>query len=400
MLTVALRPGEDRRLQAGHLWVFSNELQQHPRGAQPGDLIAVRRAGGAVFGIGFYHPRSLISVRILDKLDRLPEDEEAWFEKLLRARLAAAATVRSRAPAAAGVRMVYGESDRLPGLVVDRYGRVLVLQMLSAGMDRRREMIVRVLMELWSPEAIYERDDAALRRLEDLPERTGLLAGTLPDGAATAGVPFEENGLRLMADVVRGQKTGWYLDQRANRQRVASRCPGETVLDLFCHTGGFAVAAARAGAARVMGVDGSAEALAMARAHAEMNGVADRCEFLPADAFQYLESAAKEGQTFGVVIVDPPSFARSRAVLPTALKGYRRLNRLALSVVKPGGILATASCSGHVTREMFLSELSVAADRAGRFLRILELAGQADDHPVHPAMPETEYLKFVVCHVE
>ncbi len=296
--------------------------------------------------------------------------------------------------------MVYGESDRLPGLVVDRYGRVLVLQMLSAGMDRRREMIVRVLMDLWSPDAIYERDDAALRRLEDLPERTGLLAGALPEGAETAGVAFEEDGLRLRADVVRGQKTGWYLDQRSNRRRVASRCAGETVLDLFCHTGGFAVAAARAGAARVMGVDSSAEALVLARAHAEMNGVADLCTFMPADGFQYLEAAARDGERFGVVIVDPPSFARSRAVLPTALKGYRRLNRLALAVVKPGGILATASCSGHVTRGMFLAELSAAADRAGRFLRVLEVAGQADDHPIHPAMPETEYLKFVVCRVE
>ena len=400
MLTVALRPGEDRRLQAGHLWGFSNELQQHPRGAQPGDLIAVRRAGGAVFGIGFYHPRSLISVRILDKLDRLPGDEEAWFETLLRARLTASAAARPGAPADGGVRMVYGESDRLPGLVVDRYGRVLVLQMLSAGMDRRRETIVRELMDLWSPDAIYERDDAALRRLEDLPERTGLLAGALPEGAETAGVAFEEDGLRLRADVVRGQKTGWYLDQRENRRRVAARCTGETVLDLFCHTGGFAVAAARAGAVRVMGVDGSAEALVLARAHAEMNGVADRCTFMPADVFQYLESAARDGERFGVVIVDPPSFARSRAVLPTALKGYRRLNRLALAVVKPGGILATASCSGHVTREMFLAELSAAADRAGRFLRVLEVAGQADDHPIHPAMPETEYLKFVVCRVE
>ncbi len=290
-------------------------------------------------------------------------------------------------------RLVHGESDDLPGLIVDRFGPDLAVQTLSAGMDVRLPLIVDSLRELVSPRAIFERNETALRSYEELPQRTGLLWGEGP-----SEVTIEENQVRYTIDLLSGQKTGFFLDQKLNRRVAAQFAPGRSVLDCFCNAGGFGLNAARAGAASVLGVDVSGEMIEQATANAALNGFA-QTQWVQGDVFLFLEQAVARGESYDLVILDPPSFTRNRKTVPAAKKGYRRLNELGCRVVRPEGILVTASCSFHIFEDVFYQIVSEAAVRASRKLRLLEQRHQAPDHPVLPAMPETRYLKLGIFQV-
>lgn len=388
ILKLTLRPREENRLLAGHPWVFSNELKEVPKTAEPGCPAFVETSSGRKLGFGFFNPRSLIAFRLLA---REPVALDADF---FHSRLEDALALRERAlPGSRWYRLCFGESDRLPGLVVDRYGEHLALQFLAAGMDRRRAEIVAALERLLSPKSIFARNDHPARRLEGLKTEDEALLGEPPETAEA-----EEGGLRFKFSLRHGQKSGFFFDQRENRALTAGHCRGKMVLDLHCYVGAFALAAARAGAAKVLALDSSAPAIALAKENAKANGLDALCAFDAGDAEEALESFAgmKQPDRPGLIILDPPSLVPSKRHLPQALRAYARLNALALKALPRGGILATSSCSHHVSREEFLGMLRSAAARTGRALRLIELRGQAQDHPVLLAMPETEYLHFAL----
>ncbi len=387
MATVILHPGREARLAGGHLWIYSGEIHSLEGSAQPGEVVDVRASDRTFLGRGYFNPRSTIAVRLLTR------QREAIDDAFFRRRLEEALALRRRVVAGTtACRLVSSEGDGMPGLVVDRYGDVLVLQVLTLGMARQEERLVRLLQELVQPTAIYARNDAPVRRLEGLPQEAGFLAGE-----ASQVVDIEEAGLRFQVDVAGGQKTGFYLDQRENRQAIEAYARGE-VLDAFCYTGGFALHAARAGAT-VLGIDSSAEAVAAAAAHARMNGLAGRCTFQAGNAFDVLRALARQGPRFDAVVLDPPAFAPSRRALPRAAAAYKEINLRALKVLRPGGILVSCSCSAHVSEELLCALVAEAAFDARRRLRLLEARGQARDHPAHPGMPETRYLKCLILEV-
>jgi 23S rRNA (cytosine1962-C5)-methyltransferase len=390
MATVVLKPGREERPLGGYLWIFAGEIARIDGPVEAGDVVDVRSHRGRWVGRGLINPQSSLTVRLLT-LHREEIDREFF-----RRRIREAWAYRERWAASwQAVRVVYGEADRLPGLIVDRYGDVVVMQTLSAGMDRLRPLLAEVVEEVLQPAAIYERNDAPVRHLEGLADRTGWLRGE-----RSLLVEVTEGPARWVVDVARGHKTGFYLDQRENRLAVAARCRGAEVLDVFCYTGAFAVQAALAGAARVVGVDISAEAVAHARRHAEMNGVAGRCTFTEGNAFDELRRLVASGARFDVVILDPPPFARSREAVERALAGYKEINLRAMKLLRPGGLLVTCSCSHHVGEDLLLSVVAAAAADARRMVRRVESRGQAADHPVHPAMPETRYLTCLLLEVQ
>jgi len=382
---VRLRKGADHRLRFGHLWVFSNELQDGFQTLEPGQLVDVVDFRGSFLGRGAVNPHSLIAVRLFTR------KSEAVDESFLRVRIQQAAQLREKLLGADAkvCRLVYSESDGLPGLIVDRFEDVLVLQSNTAGMDRLQPQVIGALISFFSPRAMVAANDAPVRELEGLPLERKLVYGAL-DGK----VRFEQDGITFLADPLGGQKTGFFLDQRFNRRLAASFVrPGDRVLDLFCYTGGFGLYALKAGAAHVTFADASEPALAVAREAVEANGFLDRAEFLKADIFEMLKEA---GEPFDMVILDPPALAKSRTKVPVALRAYRDLNARAMTRVAPGGILATASCSGLVHADYWLESLREAAHKAGRNLRFVARGNQSPDHPVLASMPETEYLKFAV----
>lgn len=386
---VILKPKEEGRLQSGHLWAFSNEVAQAPAGILPGELADLHPAGAGFLGRGFYHPHSLIAFRILSA--QREDINQAFFEKRLNEALALREQLY---PQTAAYRWVFGESDRLPGLIIDRYGDYLTVQILSAGMERFKPLLIEILSQLTHPKGIVWRSDAPVRALEGLKEEPAQVVM----GAVPPRIQFEmENGL-FYADLLGGQKTGFYFDQRDNRQALAPFCRGKRVLDAFCYSGALGITAARQGASAVVFIDSSQGALELAEANAELNGVHDRATFVEGDALQLL-AHPNPGGPFDVIAVDPPAYARSKKHLPTALKAYEKLNTLAIKGLARGGILASSSCSHHVTRKLFVEMLRRSARKAGRALRLIELRSQAKDHPVLLAMPETEYLKFAICQV-
>ena len=381
--TILLLPGHDRRVKHGHPWVFSNEIRMDAaaRALPPGGPVRVEGADGVRHGVWHFNPHSLIAARILDR--RLAEaPDAAWF----RTRLAAALALRERLGVARHCRLVHAEADGLPGLVVDRFGDVLAVQANTAGMDAALPMIVGALRDLLAPRAILLRNDSPVRRLEGLAEGVALAHG--PDAVAEV----QENGLAFRVDLLNGQKTGWFFDQRDNRARVAAIARGATVLDAFCHTGGFGLAAARAGAAQVTLLDRSQPALDLALASAAANGLAG-VEAIRGDAMEVLERLGSEGRRFGVVVSDPPAFAKTRKDIPNALRAYARLARLSAALVEPGGFLFIASCSHHAEAGAFFLAVAEGLFRARRTGRILWSGGAGADHPVHPMLPESAYLK-------
>ncbi|MBI5201943.1 MAG: class I SAM-dependent rRNA methyltransferase [Elusimicrobia bacterium] len=386
ILTVKLKPREEDRLQAGHSWVFSNEIDKVEGTPTAGALAVAVNANGTPLGVGFYHPNSLIAWRMVSrKVENV--DHEFFKEKL-----AKAIALRERFyPGSDSYRLCFGESDGLPGLVVDRYRDVLVLQVLSAGIEARLDVVAGALTELLHPKGIFLKNDHPARGLEGLKQETRVLEGDVPPR-----VTIDVDGLQFITPIAEGQKTGFYFDQRDNRARVAPYAVGRQVLDLYCYTGAFALQAAKFGAKKVLGLDSSGPAIALARENAALNGL--DVDFDEGDAEEVLQTFATTSQpiTPDFILLDPPSFVPSKKHLMKALRAYVRLNQMAFKVLPRGGMLATSTCSHHVSREAFLSVLKEAAGKAGKSARLLELGRQSKDHPVLLAMPETEYLHFAL----
>jgi 23S rRNA (cytosine1962-C5)-methyltransferase len=385
---IMLQPGRHRRAEAGHPWVYSNEVQMDAaaKALPPGSLVTLRSAGGDPLGVASFNPHTLVSARLFDRDAKRRIDHEFFIERLERA-----LSLRRRLYAEPYYRLVHAEADGVPGLVVDRFGEALVLQLNTAGMARLDSELIAACEAALAPAIILLRNDSPARALEGLESEVRLAKGEL-----AGPIELIENGARFLADAREGQKTGWFFDQRDNRRFVAALAAGARVLDLYCYTGGFAVAAARAGADAVLGLDRSEPALALAAASADLNGVGERCRFQRADAFGELARLSGEGARFDLVIADPPAFVKSKKDLGPGLRGYRKLARLAASLVAPGGVLFLASCSHNVEPPDFAEAVRRGLEDASRTGRILRSAGAAPDHPVHPWLPESAYLKAEV----
>jgi len=385
--TLRLAPGQGRRLKAGHPWAFSNEIAMKPeyRALPPGAPVRLEGDDGWRFGTFAFNPHSLIAARLLDR-----DPDAAIDAAFLRARIEQAAALRARVTDGPYHRLVHAEADRLPGLVIDRYGDVLAVQANSAAMDRLTPDLVEVLTALFAPRAIVARNDSPVRAHEGLPEEVTLLAGS------EAHATVEEGGVRFPVDPLAGQKTGFYFDQRPNRDRMAALATEARVLDVFCHTGSFGLRCLAAGAAEALLVDASAPALAAAHSAAEGNGLAARAAFRRGDAFETMAALATEGARFDIVICDPPAFAKAKKDQAAGLRAYGRMTRLAAALVAPGGFLFVASCSHHAPADLFAAAVAEGLHRARREGRIIASAGAGPDHPVHPMLPESAYLKAQV----
>ena len=385
-----LAAGQGKRLRAGAPWVFSNEIAMQPeyRKMEKGGLIRLEAEDGGRFGTFMFNPHSLIAARLLDR-DPSAEIDAAWVFR----RLEAAVALRSRICDTPYHRLVHAEGDLLPGLIVDRYGDVAVVQANTAGMDRLMPLIVSALKALLPLRAVVARNDSPSRAFEGLADDVRSMFGE--DGSAEV----LEGGVRFPVDPLGGQKTGWFFDQRYNRDRVAALASGARVLDVCCHVGAFGLRCAAAGASSVTLVDSSAAALGLARDAALANGFAGVVELRRDDAFDALGALAGTEQRFDIVICDPPAFAKSRKDADAGLRAYGRMARLAASLVAPGGFLFTASCSHHASVESWSGQISYGLYRARREARILWSGGAGMDHPVHPHLPETAYLKanFRIC---
>jgi len=382
---VTLQPGRHKRADSGHPWVYSNEIVMDAaaKALPPGTLVTLRKAGGEALGVATFNAHTLVSARLLDRDAKRRIDRDFFA-----ARLESALALRRRLYAEPHYRLVHAEADGLPGIAADRFGDVLVAQINTAGMARLEEEWVAACDAVLAPRAIVLRNDSPARALEGLEPELRIAKGEI-DGP----IELLENGARFLADPREGQKTGWFFDQRDNRRFVAGLSAGARVLDLYCYAGGFAVAAALAGADAVLALDRSEPALALAAAAAALNGVGQRCRFQRADAFGELSRLVAAGERFGVVIADPPAFVKSKKDLGPGLRGYRKLARLAAALVEPGGVLFIASCSHNVEPADFAEAVRRGLEDAERSGRILRSAGAAPDHPVHPWLPESAYLK-------
>jgi len=389
--SLVLKRGEERRLAAGHPWVFSNEIDtgHSPLSAfAPGELATISTHRGDFVGYAYVNPHALICARILSREAAHPVDQA-----LIEERLQLALALRTRLGAAPYYRWVFGESDALPGLVLDRYGDVVVGQIATAGMEALKEEVAAAVRAVLDPAALYWKNDTAARDLEQLPQQAQLAFGTVPDELTVM-----ESGLTFHAPLVHGQKTGWFYDQTANRARLARYLvPGARVLDVCSYAGAWGITALRAGAARACCVDSSQSALDFAAANAARNGLA--VETLRADAFEALRTLADRGERYDLVILDPPAFIKRKKDIPQGQAAYRKLNQLALGLLGAEGTLVSCSCSYHLAPEELMSAIQGAARHSGRFVQILEAGGQSPDHPVHPAIPETRYLKAFFCRV-
>lgn len=392
--TVTLKKGEGRSLKSGGLWVYDNEIASVAGGGENGTLAAVKDFDGYPMGIGVYNENSTIRVRMLC---RRPQTEVT--EEFLRERVRAAWDYRKKTVDTSSCRVIFGEADWLPGIVVDKFADVLVIQSLSLGTDRFKDVILDELRSLLAADGttvrgIYERSDAKVRELEGM-ER---VKGFLSDPFDTM-VEITENGVRYEVDVKDGQKTGFFLDQKYNRLAIQKLCKGASALDCFTHTGSFALNAGIAGAKDVLGVDASELAIRQAERNAELNGLSDRVKFQTADVFDLLPKLEAEGRKFDVVILDPPAFTKSRTATKQAIKGYREINMRGLRLVKNGGYLATCSCSHFMTPELFTETIGQAAASVHRRLRQVEYRTQSPDHPILWAADESYYLKFYIFQV-
>jgi 23S rRNA (cytosine1962-C5)-methyltransferase len=380
-----LNPGADRRISHGHPWAYSNEIRMDAaaKALPAGGLVRLCRVDGKVLATGTFNPHSLIAFRRLGDAPEVAVDRA-----FLAARLRRALALRERLFAEPHYRVVHAEADGLPGLIVDRFGDVLSIQANTAGMENLLPPILEALDEVLAPRAVVARNDTPARRMEGLDSRVEVLGGEL-DGP----VSVHENGLTFLADPLAGQKTGWFFDQRDNRAFVARLAKGLRVLDVYSYGGGFGISCAARGASEVVIVDASEGALDLARRAAETNGVADRCRLVRNDAFRELERLGTDRESFGLVCCDPPAFVKSKKDLKAGLKGYRKLAGLAAPLVEAGGFLFVASCSHNVGMAELLDEVAIGIQRAGRGGRLIRQAGAAPDHPVHPRLPETAYLK-------
>ena len=383
MKTVKLRQKEERRILRGHPWVFSNELLQPVGEFSPGEVVDVLDFSGRFLGRGYINPHTLIAVRILT---RKQEEIDSGF---FRRKISVARTLRTMLGFGDSFRAVFSEGDGIPGLIVDKYADTLVVQSSTAGIDRMLENIIYALKDEYSPQTILLRNDTASREIEGLAQEKRIVHGMVP-----GQVMIEESGIRYHVDILEGQKTGFFFDQRENRQVLKDYVKGRRTLDCFCYIGAWSLTASHFGASDVIGLDASEKAIKLASENAALNGLSAQFEI--ADVFDELRRLEKDRERFGCIILDPPAFVKSRAKVREALKGYKEINLRAMRLLEPGGALVTCSCSHHIDQDLFTEMLIDAAHSAGRQARLLEMRSQARDHPMLLAARETQYLKCAV----
>lgn len=391
---VTLKKGEGRTVKSGGLWIYDNEIESVMGNFTDGDVVTVHDFDGYPMGRGFLNTNSKICIRMMTR-----EKEQKINRDFIKMRVKNAWEYRKKTVDTSSCRLIFGEADWLPGLVVDKFSDVLVVQSLALGIDRFKEEIISDLKEFLAEDGIwirgvYERSDAKVRRQEGMELKKGFLGPEFDPK-----VEITENGVRYLVDVKDGQKTGFFLDQKYNRKAVHPLCRNAKVLDCFTHTGSFALNAGIAGAASVLGVDASQLAVTQAEENAALNGLSDRVKFVCADVFELLPELERRGETYDVVILDPPAFTKSRNSVKNAVKGYREINLRAMKLVKDGGFLATCSCSHFVDAELFAKTIHQAADHVHRRLRQVEFRTQAPDHPILWAAEESFYLKFYIFQV-
>lgn len=388
-----LKRGEDTRLRAGHLWVFSNEVdvQRSPlSGFEAGQVCAIVDSRDKPIGVGYVNPNSLICARLVSR-----GLEHMLDRSLLVHRLNVALALRERLYDEPWYRLVFGESDGLPGLTIDRFGDVLVAQTTTAGMERLKDEITEAVLKVLKPRQLWWKNDAAIRSMENLPEYADLGHGE----PASEPLIVREAGLEFECDPVGGQKTGWFYDQRGNRDHLAGLVKGKRVLDMFSYLGGWGLRAAAFGAGEVVCVDSSQSAVDAIARNAQRNGLADRVSAVRADAFDHLKALREQRERFDVVILDPPAFVKRKKDLAEGRVAYRRLNELGMQVLNRDGILITCSCSHHMPRALLLDGVQQGARHLDRQAQLLWHLQQGPDHPIHPAIPETEYLKGFVLRI-
>lgn len=391
---VTLKKGEGRSLKRGGLWIYDNEIASVTGTGENGCLVRVNDFDGYPMGVGFINDNSKIRVRMLSR----NKDTEI-NEDFLRTRVRNAWEYRKKVVDTSSCRLIFGEADFLPGLTVDKYEDILVVESLALGMDRMKKLVLDLLCDELNKDGIrirgiYERSDARVRELEGMERVKGFLSEPFDPV-----VQITENGVKYEVDVASGQKTGFFLDQKYNRKAIQGLCKGATVLDCFTHTGSFALNAGYAGAAEVLGVDASELAIKQAERNAALNGLSDRVHFMVADVLDLLPKFAEEGRKYDVVILDPPAFTKSREATKNAIKGYREINMKGLRLVKEGGYFATCSCSHFMTQELFTETIAQAAQSVHKRLRQVEFRTQAPDHPILWNSEESYYLKFYIFQV-
>ncbi|MCI8454545.1 MAG: class I SAM-dependent rRNA methyltransferase [Lachnospiraceae bacterium] len=394
MASVYIKKGAARTLKAGGLWIYDNEIEQTNGSFEDGDLVRIFDFDGYPLGTGFINLRSKIAIRMLSR-----KKETVVDDAFIEARVRSAWEYRKATVDTASCRVIFGEADFLPGIVVDKFSDVLVVESLALGIDRLKPRIIETLKNILSEDGIrirgvYERSDAKVRLLEGMERTKGFLGEPFDTNVAII-----ENGVRYLVDVKEGQKTGFFLDQKYNRLAIQRLCRGKRVLDCFTHTGSFALNAGIAGAREVLGVDVSESAVAQAEKNAALNGLSDRVAFLATDVFELLPELEKRGEQFDVVILDPPAFTKSRSSVKNAIRGYREINLRGMKLIKDGGYLATCSCSHFMTPELFAKTIREAASNVRKRLRQVECRTQSPDHPILWGSDESSYLKFFIFQV-
>lgn len=389
MAQVFLKRKISPRVANGHPWIFNNEVEKVDGDATAGGIVEVFGHDKKFIGKGYINPKSQILVRLLTR-NRNEEVNEAWFKT----QLEKCWQYRRQLGYTENCRLVFGEADSLPQLIIDKFNDYFVIQTLALGMDVWKPAIVKALNEIFSPKGIYERNDVPVRELEGLPQQKGFLSAPFD-----TKIVINENGFRFYVDIENGQKTGYFLDQQDNRRAIQHIVKGADVLGAFTYTGTFEVHAAGYGAKSVLGLDISENAVMQANRNAELNGVADRCKFETANAFDVLKQWGKDGRQYDVVMLDPPAFTKSRETIQKAITGYKEINLRGMKLVKPGGFLVTSSCTNLVQPDLFLQIIDMAAKDARRKLRQVTFQKQASDHPIIRGMENTEYLKFLVVQV-
>lgn len=390
--SLRLKKNEERRLKQGHLWIFSNEIDNQItplKAFSAGQTVVIEAANGKPIGVGYVNPNTLICARLLSR-----NPKTVLNTQFLKRRIQAAQSLRELNFDEPYYRLVFGESDGLPGLVIDRFGDVFAVQITTAGMESVKDSIVEVLENLYQPQAVVLRNDSKSREVEGLPLYEEVVSGTLPEELV-----IRENGAQFVIPVEGGQKTGWFYDHRMARKRLQSMVEGKRVLDVFSYLGGWGIQAAMAGAESVTCVDASELAIDGVERNAELNGVSDKMTLIQGNAFDVMNALRLEAEKFDVIIVDPPAFVKRKKDLKQGAEGYRRINELAMRLLNPDGILVSASCSHHMERDHLLTQIQSAARHIDRSVQLFDQAHQAPDHPVHPAIPETEYLKTFFCRV-
>jgi len=390
---LCLKKNEDKRLRKGHLWVFSNEVDTRKTPLDSftaGDMVVVKDHEGKSLGSAYINPNTLVCARLIAR-----KPSQKMGTHFFTDRISQALSFRDRLfPGKPFYRLIFGESDGLPGLVIDRFGAVLSVQITTAGIEKQKEFLISSLVELLSPEAIILKNDNSQRLLENLPQESEIIYGTLPKT-----ITIEENNVKFQLNAVDGQKTGWFYDHRDSRAKLATLAKDQRVLDLFCYSAAWGIPAAVAGATEVTCVDSSDSALSLAQSSAELNNVQDKMNFVRSDVFEFLKQARENKERYDVIVLDPPALIKRKKDFKAGYEAYRRLNHLALQVLSKNGILVSASCSHHLSNANLHEILRSSARHIDRHLVFFATGSQGPDHPVHPSIPETKYLKTYFCSV-